>query len=61
MPSSFDAQGCSSDYIHTEPMSCALNPSFERDSLDDIEAYFEQLAYELDGDFDGWEAAVLKT
>jgi len=28
--------------------------------LDGIGAYFEQLAFELHGDFDGWEADVIK-
>jgi len=29
--------------------------------LDGIGAYFEQVAYELNGDFDGWEADIVKT
>ncbi len=28
--------------------------------LDGIGAYFEQVAYELQGDFDGWEADVVR-
>ncbi len=29
--------------------------------LDGIGAYFEQVAYELNGDFDGWEADIVRS